>query len=209
MNTLNHDTLLNIFTKLNILDSYSLALTFKLASDLFNFNHTLWYQLLYRSFEHNAILKLTNYTYRHSFVKLHKLTLLINTLKINADLYTFIDCVELNLSYKQISYIPNTFGLLTNLQILHLDNNQLGSLPDSFGLLTNLQTLYLNYNRLTYLPDSIKLLTNLRELSLGCNRLTSLPDSIGLLTNLQELYLDNNQLKCFNSLLLLKNAPDQ
>ena len=83
---------------------------------------------------------------------------------------------------------------LTTLKVLNLSYNQLTSLPDSISRLTNLRWLYLSYNQLTSLPESIGRLTNLRWLHLSDNQLTSLPDWIGRLTNLEDLDLSNNQL---------------
>ena len=101
---------------------------------------------------------------------------------------------ELNLSFKQLTTLPESIVNLTDLQKLNLRNNQLTTLPKSFGNLTNLQELNLWKNQLTALPESIGTLTNLQELYLSNNQLTTLPESIGTLTNLHTLYLNNNQL---------------
>ena len=48
----------------------------------------------------------------------------------------------------EISALPISIGLLTNLQILHLDNNKLTSLPESISNLENLKELVLDENYL-------------------------------------------------------------
>ncbi len=96
---------------------------------------------------------------------------------------------------KEITYLPNSIGKLSNLQKLNLYGNKLKEIPNSIGNLTNLQFLSFRGNKLKEIPNSIGNLTNLQELDLCCNELTSLPNSIGNLTNLQELDLFRNKLK--------------
>ena len=101
---------------------------------------------------------------------------------------------HLDLSYLELTSLPDTPGDLTNLTAIHLGGNRLTVLPDWLGQLTNLTWLSLGGNRLTVLPDWLGQLTNLTWLSLGGNRLTALPDWLGQLTNLTTLHLGGNQL---------------
>lgn len=103
--------------------------------------------------------------------------------------------IGLGLSNKGLSSLPESFGNLSNLQILFLTTNQLRSLPESFGNLIKLNQLNLGYNQLVSLPKSFSNLINLQSLSLLSNCLTSLPESSGNLTHIQFLSLRNNQLK--------------
>ncbi len=101
---------------------------------------------------------------------------------------------ELNLSFQDLTALPESVGQLTQLQYLHLTGNQLTTLPESIGRLKLLQRLYLSGNQLTTLPESIGQLKLLQRLDLSGNRLTTLPESIGQLTQLQRLYISGNQL---------------
>ena len=78
---------------------------------------------------------------------------------------------------------------LTNLKELDLSYTNLTSLPEGISNLTNLEWLYLEDNNLTSLPEGISNLTNLRVLNLNNNELTTLPKGIDKLTNLKMLNL--------------------
>jgi len=89
-----------------------------------------------------------------------------------------------------------TYGIETALAMKQLDlsYNQISVLPESIGLLVNLEYLDCSWNKLTALPDSICLLVNLVELDCSCNKLTALPESLGNLTNLVYLDCGDNRL---------------
>lgn len=99
---------------------------------------------------------------------------------------------ELDLTGKQLSFLPATISDLTILQKLWLDKNQLTTLPESLGNLVNLQILHVDQNKLTALPASIGRLTQLETLSVYGNQLTILPESVWQLANLQTLNLAEN-----------------
>ena len=114
--------------------------------------------------------------------------------KSNDEIQKYLcELTELDLSERDdISMLPESIGLLSNLQKLYLTGcNNLTMLPESIGRLQNLQKLDLGYCiNLETLPESIGSLSNLQDLYLtGCDNLTTLPESIGLLQNLQGLYL--------------------
>ncbi len=72
---------------------------------------------------------------------------------------------ELDLSYLQLTEVPEAIASLTQLQTLDLMNNQLTELPEAIASLKLLQTLILSNNLLTDLPDCLGKLTYLRRLS--------------------------------------------
>lgn len=121
---------------------------------------------------------------------------------------------KLFVSNNQITTVPSTLGLLTQLQELWASNNQFVSLDailnlnqlqtldvshnrlitlTEIGALTQLQKLWAFNNHLIELPKSIGNLTQLKILSVSNNRLTALPDAMGNLANLRVLHVSNNQ----------------
>ena len=100
----------------------------------------------------------------------------------------------LDLSYMELTEVPESIASLTELRLLNLFNNQLTKLPETIASLTQLQQLYVQNNQLTKLPETIAFLTQLRLLNLHNNQLRELPEAIASLTQLQTLYLHNNQL---------------
>ena len=66
-------------------------------------------------------------------------------------------------------------GHITALSLPHFN---LGALPESIGLLSELEYLCVMGNKLTILPLSFDSLSNLKELKLSCNKLEYLPDLV-------------------------------
>ncbi|NER88741.1 MAG: leucine-rich repeat protein [Moorea sp. SIO3A2] len=100
----------------------------------------------------------------------------------------------LNLSFNDLTTVPESIGNLTNLTQLNLTGNKLTTVPESIGNLTNLTQFNVTGNKLTTVPESIGNLTNLTQLNLKYNKLTTVPESIGNLTNLTQLDFGKNQL---------------
>ncbi|MCK4934397.1 MAG: leucine-rich repeat domain-containing protein [Simkaniaceae bacterium] len=84
----------------------------------------------------------------------------------------------LDLSNKNLRYLPPEIGQLTNLWALHFPQNQITEIPPEIGLLTNLESLHIYQNPLTALPPEIGQLTNLSALALINTQITSLPDTL-------------------------------
>jgi internalin A len=100
----------------------------------------------------------------------------------------------LNLSNNQLSTLPEAIGRLSQLKGLNLSNNQLSTLPEAIGRLSQLQKLGFSNNQLSTLPEAIGRLSQLKELNLSGNQLSTLPEAIGWLSQLKELNLSGNQL---------------
>ncbi|WOL04170.1 hypothetical protein Cni_G12891 [Canna indica] len=104
-------------------------------------------------------------------------------------------CLEsVDLSGRQLKYLPEAFGRLRGLISLNLSNNQLESIPDAISGLECLEVLRLASNTLTSLPDSIGLLLSLKILDVSGNKLKCLPDSISKCRTLVELDASYNEL---------------
>jgi len=101
---------------------------------------------------------------------------------------------SLDLNFNHLTALPESLGQLTQLQTLDLSSNQLMALPESLGQLTQLGSLNLSHNKLTALPESLGQLTQLGSLNLSHNKLTALPESLGQLTQLRSLNLSTNEL---------------
>ena len=106
-----------------------------------------------------------------------------------------------NIDYDyNLSYFPNDLTEVTSLQYLDLGNNQLTDIPSSIGLLTDLISLKYDNNFISGnlssggIPTQIGLLSNLEVLSLAYNFISIPNSAIYSLTNLNELYLNNNQI---------------
>ena len=85
--------------------------------------------------------------------------------------------------------LPEVFGTLTNLKILHINKNKLTGLPDSFGYLTSLEQLDIYRNQLTVFPEVLTSLPNLRQLNVAENSISNIPGSIQSLQSLTSLNL--------------------
>lgn len=99
---------------------------------------------------------------------------------------------RLSLDKRNINYLPEEIGALTNLKMLSVDNNNLTTLPAVIGNLHELEELHLINNDLETLPREVKQLEQLEVLNLSGNQLTAVPEEIGYLSNLRVLNLNNN-----------------
>ena len=74
---------------------------------------------------------------------------------------------HINLSYKNLTEMPESIQMLSNLKILYLQDNNLISLPNPILMLSNLQCLYLSNNNLTSLPNLVQTLTKIKYFDLN------------------------------------------
>lgn len=86
------------------------------------------------------------------------------------------DTTSVSLSRLNLTFIPDSFfEKIAHIHILDLSFNNLTSIPDTIKKCTSLRELWLNDNQLTSLPDSIKNLNLLIRLDVHNNKLTHLP----------------------------------
>ena len=98
---------------------------------------------------------------------------------------------KLKLYSSGIESLPESFGELSNLEVLDLNEcSNLTMLPGSFGGLQKMQELELESSGIESLPESFGELSSLEVLDLSwCSNLTMLPRSFGGLQKMQELEL--------------------
>ena len=96
----------------------------------------------------------------------------------------------LNLSYLNLTKIPDEITDLTHLEILNMNNNLITSIPSGiFDNLTNLQEISFSLNKIQSVPPNLfDKLDKLHWLSFHCNNLKTLP---------YELFINNSNLKAF------------
>ena len=96
----------------------------------------------------------------------------------------------INLSSNQLQTLPDIFssGSFTRLENLIINSNpSLSSLPPSFGQLSQLRSLHLNQDGFATFPESLTDLTHLQGLSIYGNTIKTLPASIGKMQGLRNL----------------------
>ncbi|XVF11157.1 hypothetical protein REPUB_Repub08aG0001800 [Reevesia pubescens] len=101
---------------------------------------------------------------------------------------------RMDLSGRNLRFLPEAFGKISGLLFLNLSGNQLEVIPDSIAGLEKLEELNLSSNLLESLPDSIGLLQNLKILDVSGNKLNALPDTICHCRSLIELDVSFNSL---------------
>lgn len=107
-----------------------------------------------------------------------------------------LDRTSLDLSFKNLDYLPPEIGRFTSLESLFLSGNKdLEELPREIGFLSSLMGLSLDSCNLRELPAEIENLTQLQILNLQSNNLKELPVGIGKLSQLRKLNLEFNSLE--------------
>ena len=106
--------------------------------------------------------------------------------------------VELDLSYNRMlphDVVFNELVKYPNIKGLGLIKHEMGILPDSIGLLENLEVLELWSNNLKKLPPSFSQLKNLTYLNLRNNSLKEIPAYFADFKKLKSLNLQFNKVK--------------
>ncbi|MBC1239955.1 COR domain-containing protein [Nostoc sp. 2RC] len=102
---------------------------------------------------------------------------------------------SLDLSFNQLTTLPEALASLQQLTSLNLSRNQLKTLPEAITRLQQLTYLNLSRNQLKTLPEALTSLQQLTSLDLSCTGLTTMPEAIANLQQLTSLNLSYNQLK--------------
>jgi Leucine-rich repeat (LRR) protein len=100
---------------------------------------------------------------------------------------------RLYLDNNKLTTLPD-MGTMPALWDLNLSYNEITDLPESFGNLVKVYDLYLGYNQITQLPASFEKLTSVRLLALSGNLLTTVPSSFCFMSGLKELTLTGNRI---------------
>lgn len=96
-----------------------------------------------------------------------------------AKLCTISTLMDLNLSHNNLHQLPDTLGMLVNLEYLQIDNNDLFQLPDSIRSLAKLHQINLSSNHLSSREiDKVCALELIDDVNLFNNPITELPNSI-------------------------------
>ncbi|CAG8627468.1 7296_t:CDS:2, partial [Cetraspora pellucida] len=133
-----------------------------------------------------------------SLQKLQKLILSKNQLTHFSLKKTNLSLIELSLANAKLLALQNDlFEHLLSVQKLDLRNNELTSIPTTIGLMTNLTHLTCICNTLRTLPSEICSLVSLYTLDIHFNQLVSLPQEIWLCRSLANLNVSSNLLEQF------------
>ena len=99
----------------------------------------------------------------------------------------------LNLSFNEISSLPQEVGQLKKLKKLILANNKIAEIPECFNQLSHLIELDCSKNEIKQLPVNFSI-KSLEYFSISFNKLICLPDSIGEMLYLRILLINNNNI---------------
>ena len=112
------------------------------------------------------------------------------------DTYEYpLDVYSLKIIYEDFNFLPHSIERFANLVCLIINyNKELEFISDNLGKLTQLRHLDFESCKLSRLPDSIKNLTEVEFLHLAGNRFEEIPESIFNLTKLERLFLKGNNI---------------
>lgn len=142
----------------------------------------------------------------------------IDALEADEKYWEIMQLTKIDLSFNNISIIPNEINIIEELLILKLRDNKLNKLPselfqcikinhldignnildgelnDNIGKLVDLQEIYLFSNKLTSIPSSFGNCILLRILQLQDNKITELPDIFHKFISIVSINLSNNKI---------------
>uniref|UniRef100_A0AAZ3NVG8 Gelsolin-like domain-containing protein n=1 Tax=Oncorhynchus tshawytscha TaxID=74940 RepID=A0AAZ3NVG8_ONCTS len=108
-----------------------------------------------------------------------------------------VHLADVDLSFNDLSRVPECLYTLSSLKRLNLSSNQISELSLCIDQWTQLETLNLSRNQLTSLPSAICKLGRLKKLYVNSNKLDfdGVPSGVGKLSSLQEFMAANNNLE--------------
>ncbi|CAH1271855.1 MFHAS1 [Branchiostoma lanceolatum] len=102
--------------------------------------------------------------------------------------------LELDLSERNMSSVPNQVFQQNDIQVLKLQCNNIKVIPMDIGMLCELKHLDISYNKLSHLPDSMSSLSNLEELNISGNTILEFPKGTENMQSMKMLIYRNNSL---------------
>jgi len=107
------------------------------------------------------------------------------------EIFKFKNLQHLDLSKNNFKYLPDSFNLLPQLQVLILSKCGLQKIPAHIGDLKNLKHININQNSIERIPYSFGLLENLEYADIWSNELEAWPESMKELKKLKWMDLRN------------------
>jgi len=126
--------------------------------------------------------------------------------KIPSQVISMKNLMQLDLSHNRLSALDTGFTF-KRLEFLDISFNQISSLPDDIAQLKRLKYFRCTDNQLKMLPAGISDLTLLEELNLEGNQLTTLPEKLYKLKKLRVLKLGGNPLDYREKERIKKELP--
>ncbi|XP_033631198.1 protein flightless-1 homolog [Asterias rubens] len=107
---------------------------------------------------------------------------------------TQLQTLQLRNTQRNLNNIPPQLDVLTNLTDVDLSYNEISKVPEGLYKLSSLKRLNLSSNCITEMDITMDTWVNLQTLNLGRNKLTSLPAALCKLISLKRLYISSNQI---------------
>ncbi|BFZ12002.1 hypothetical protein BsWGS_15041 [Bradybaena similaris] len=120
--------------------------------------------------------------------------------RINPQITALPELRTLDMSYNNITSVPDSLGQLASVHTLNLSYNKLTTFPAilcNSRISNTLVTLNLSNNEIASMPYNIDVLKSLHSLDISHNQLRLIPETLGFLKNLRKLYAAYNQLEFF------------
>jgi Leucine-rich repeat (LRR) protein len=128
-------------------------------------------------------------------IQLQILSLENNQLERLPDSITeLINLEEFNVSFNQLTYLPDRIGFLFRLRVFPLNNNKLVELPITFGALTLLERVDLECNCLRMLPENLDNMASCHTFNVNRNCLIRIARCLARMPSLMLLSAAGNEL---------------